>query len=125
MKQSGLAMVETLVAASLLGLGLLGASRLTLVSLDAARQTRQLEVAQGLARDALDCAVAGGATCAASSPIELQGVRYSVQMEQAPLASCLGEIVVQVQWQGGQDVRQLRWRTRRCDLPDWVGVSSP
>ena len=39
MRQSGMALVEALVASSLLGLGLLGASRLTLRALDAAFRT--------------------------------------------------------------------------------------
>ena len=67
MKQSGMALVEALVAASLLSLGLLGASRLTLRALDAALQTRQLEQAHALAREALDCALRQTSPCPAAA----------------------------------------------------------
>ena len=125
MKPSGMAMVETLVAASLLSLGLLGASRLTLRALDAALQTRQLEQAQALAQDALDCALSATSPCPAAASATRQGVAYSVQVRQTPLAAGLTGITVQVAWRSSAGPQQLTWSTRRSDLPGWLGVSSP
>ena len=125
MKQSGLALVEALVASALLALGLLGASRLTLRALDAALQTRQQEQAQALAHEALDCARAGAAPCPAAESVTHQGVRYSVQIQTTPLGQHLSEVSVRVDWATGSAPRQLVWRTRVSTLPDWLGVSSP
>lgn len=125
MRQSGMALVEALVAASLLGLGLLGASRLTLRALDAAVQTRQQEQAQALAREALDCAVARISPCPAAQNVTLQGRAYTVQLQQTPLGPYLTELSVQVAWRNSSGPQQLSGRTRRSDLPDWLGVSSP
>lgn len=125
MKQSGMAMVEALVATSLLTLGLLGASRLTLRALDAALQTRQLEQAQALAREALDCAIAGLQPCPAAESVSFQGMTYSVRMEQSPIAPGLTEIVVRIESRGASQPQVHRWRTRVSALPAWLGVSSP
>ena len=125
MKASGMAMVETLVAAALLALGLLGASRLTLRALDAAQQTRQMEQAQTLARDALDCALTSDAVCPASTSVIRQGVTYTLQVQRVPVAAHLTEVSVQVAWPSPAGAQQLIWYTRRSDMPDWLGVSSP
>lgn len=125
MKQSGMAMVETLVAASLLTLGLLGASRLTLRALDAALQSRHLEQAQALAREALDCAVARLQPCPAAESVTLQGITYSIHLEQLPISPELTEIAVKIEWRGSSGPEVRRWRTRVSALPDWLGVSSP
>ena len=125
MKQSGMAMVEALVAAGLLALGLLGASRLTLRALDAAQQTRHHEQAQALAREALDCAVAQAQPCPAAASVSWQGVTYTVQLQQRPIAPFLAEMAVQVEWRTSTGTQSLNWQTRRSDLPGWLGVSSP
>lgn len=120
-----MAMVEALVAASLLALGLLGASRLTLSALDAALQTRHLEQAQALAREALDCAAARIPPCPVAESMGLEGTTYTLRMEQVPLAPQLVEISLQVQWEDRSGPRTQSWRTRVSALPDWLGVSSP
>lgn len=125
MRPSGMALVEALVAASLLALGLLGASRLTVRALDAALQTRQQEQALALAQDALDCALTRSPLCPASTLVTRQGTVYSVQMQQTPLAAQLNDISVRVQWQGSLGTQKLEWHTRQSGLPDWLGVSSP
>ena len=125
MKQSGMAMVEALVAASLLGLGLLGASRLTLRALDAALQTRQQELAQALARGALDCAVTGTLPCPQAGQVSRQGVDYTVQLQSGAVSAHLIEIKVQVAWRSNSGLQRIQWQTRRSDLPAWLGVSSP
>ena len=125
MKQSGMALVEALVASALLAVGLLGASRLTLRAIDAALQTRQQEQAQALAREALDCAQAGIQPCQAAERVTRQGVSYRVQMQTTPLGQHLSEVSVRVEWPGANALQQIQWHTRVSTLPDWLGVSSP
>ena len=125
MKQSGMALLEALVAAGLLALGLLGAGRLTLRALDAALQTRQHEQAQALAREALDCAVAQATPCPAAASVSRDGVTYTVQLQQRTIAPFLAEVSVQVEWRTSAGAQNLNWQTRRSELPGWVGVSSP
>lgn len=125
MKQSGMAMVEALVAAGLLALGLLGASRLTLRALDAALQTRHQEQAQSLAREALDCAVGQTQPCPAAENVTRQGMAYTVQVQQRPLTPGLADIAVQITWRSNSGPQQLTWHTRHSELPGWHGVSSP
>ena len=125
MKQSGMALLEALVAAGLLALGLLGAGRLTLRALDAALQTRQHEQAQALAREALDCAVAQATPCPAAASVSRDGVTYTVQLQQRAIAPFLAEVSVQVEWRTSAGAQNLNWQTRRSELPGWVGVSSP
>ena len=124
MKQSDLAMVEALVAASLLGLGLLGASRIVQLSLEAARNARHLEQAQAIAHDTLDCAIAGWTPCPAAEPLSREGTVYTVRLEELPLGAHLREVVVTVRWSSGQRPEQLQWRSRRSTVPVWLGVSS-
>lgn len=120
-----MAMVEALVAASLLTLGLLGASRLTLRALDAAQQTRHLEQARALAREALDCSVTRVQPCPAAESITLEGMTYSIRLEQAPITPQLIEIAVRIEWRKDFQPEVRSWRTRVSALPDWLGVSSP
>ncbi len=128
-RQSGMAMVEALVACAVLGLGLLGATRLTTHALGAALQTRQDVRAQALAADALGCAIARTEPCPAAEQVTQQGVTYTVQLQRSALDEALTEVSVRVQWSDGrsaaQGQRSLNWRSRVSTLPDWVGVSSP
>lgn len=125
LQQSGMAIVEALVAASLLATGLLGASRLTLRTLDAAAQTRQLEQAQALAREALDCAVARILPCPSAESMTHEGTTYAIQKVETPIAPQLTEITVQIEWHSSTGAHQRSWRTRVSSLPDWLGVSLP
>ena len=124
-----MALVEALVATSLLGVGLLGATRLVVHALEAARQTRLQEQAQALARDTLDCAMARTTPCPAANTVTWRGVAYTVELQTAPLEPHRTDITVQVRWQAGTrrsaPPSQLTVRTQVSDLPDWVGVSSP
>jgi len=125
MKASGMALVEALVAASLLGLGLLGASRLTVTALTSAQQTREQEHAIALAREALDCAVARKQPCPQASPVDRQGTHYRIELEQSPIGPQLTQVTALVFWQGAAGPQTLRWSTRVSELPDWLGLSLP
>ena len=127
MKPSGMAMVEALVASALLGLGLLGATRLTTHALDAALRTRQEVQARTLAAEALECAMARMEPCPPTPQRQHQGVTYTVHLQRTPVDTTLTDVQAQVQWSaaGSPAPRTLVWQTRISTLPDWVGVSSP
>lgn len=129
MKQGGMAMVEALVASAVLGLGLLGATRLTTHALDAALQTRQEVRAQALAADTLDCAIFRALPCPASESIRHQGTTYTVQLQYTPRDADLTEVQVRVTWATGAGSRarehSLSPSTRISAMPDWVGLSLP
>lgn len=126
MKQTGMALVEALVASALLGLGLLGATRLTAHALGAALQTRQEVQAQALAADALHCAVARLPTCAATAQFDLQGVTYTVQLQATPSGADLTDLQARVSWSTARGTeRSLSRFTRVSAMPDWVGLSLP
>ena len=65
--QQGMALIEALVASAVLGIGLLGATQLTLKTLQTATDSRQHTVAQLLAQEAMDCLQSGALACAGSS----------------------------------------------------------
>ena len=130
MTARGMAMVEALVASALLGLGLLGATRLVTHALSAALQTRQEVQAQALAGEALGCAMARTEPCPLAATVQHQGVGYTVQLQRSPLGTALSEVQAQVQWRSspGAAPRSIVWRTRVSALPDVtdaLGVSSP
>jgi type IV pilus modification protein PilV len=54
-QQQGMALVEALIASAILGIGLVGATQLTLKTLNTASQNRHQIVAQQLAHEAMDC----------------------------------------------------------------------
>ena len=118
-------MVEALVAASLLGLGLLGATRLLSHAFDAALHARQHAVALALTREAMDCALGTLQPCPTAEQVLQQGVRYTVRLEVQPLGAHLSELTVRVDWQDGKAARKIEGRTRVSDLPDWLGLSLP
>ena len=116
MKCAGMAMVEALVAAGVLGLGLLGASRMVHVALNAAEHSRQLTQAQQLARQALDCGLTGDSACPSQAQVTLPPI--------TPMGTHLSQITATVTWQRHGRTEQILWQTRRANLPDWLGVSS-
>ena len=122
---AGMALVEALVAASLLGLGVLGASRLTVTALNTALQTREQEQAQAFAREALDCAVARTLPCPRASRVDWQGTSFTVALEQNPLGPHLTQFTARVAWQGAAGPQSIAWLTRVSDMPDWLGLSLP
>jgi Tfp pilus assembly protein PilV len=127
MKQDGMAMVEALVASALLGLGLLGATRLTLHALDAALQTRQEMHAHALVAEALDCAVAHLQPCPNPTQRQYQGMTYTLEITRQPVDALLTHIQVRVQWssQSTGPRQEFSGYTRVSAMPDGLGVSSP
>lgn len=127
MKESGMAMVEALVASALLGLGLLGATRLTTHALDAALRTRQEVLARALATEALDCAIARLEPCPAARQRQHQGVTYTVSLQRTPVNATLTEVQAQVRWSAGaaRPHQSLVWHTRVSAMADRLGLSSP
>lgn len=126
MSPRGMAMVEALMASSLLALGLLGATRLTSHALHAALHTRQDMQAHTLAMQALDCTVARLTPCPASAQQPLQGDTYRLTLSRTALDATLEEVQAQVQWTGVDGrPHSLVLQTRVSALPDWLGLSSP
>jgi len=125
-KCTGMAMVEALVASSLLALGLLGATRLTIHALHAALQTRQEVQALALAIEALDCAAARLSTCPTTTLRQQQGSTYRLALTSTPMNASLSEVQAQVQWSdtSGRD-QHIRLQTRVSAMPDGLALSLP
>lgn len=126
--QQGMALIEALVASAVLGIGLLGATQLTLRAMQTATDTRQSGVAQLLAQEAMDCTISGAA-CPSQDNVQVQGVRYTRQTRTTPRGNGLQDIQVTVQWasvtpwaeasSAGQS--SLVWHSSASPLPGWVG----
>jgi Tfp pilus assembly protein PilV len=122
----GMALVEALVATAVLGIGLLGATQLTLKAMASAHDTRQRTVAQLLAQEAMDCAQTGS-TCPAQDSTVVQGLRYTRQTRITPRGNGVLDIEVTVQWASPQDgaargtPARLVWHGSVSPLPGWVG----
>jgi Tfp pilus assembly protein PilV len=139
-----MALIEALVAATILGIGLLGAAQLTLKTLNAASESRQYTVAQQLAQEAMNClhaqTKANTLLCPSQDSLEVQGVRYTRQTQYTPRGDGqLTDLMVRVQWtasgkrtpasananSGSPADRHLEWHSSASALPSWLGVSSP
>ena len=134
-----MALVEALVASAVLGLGLAGATRLTLHSLQTASDTRQHSVAHTLALDAMECMQSGRSICSTDQVVKVQGVAYTVKSQsQARGDLALTDLSVRVQWprwgrpqapdgqaQGLQNLGLFELHSSRDGVPSWVGVSLP
>lgn len=130
--QQGMALIEALVASAVLGIGLLGATQLTVKALETASQTRQRGVARLLAQEAMDCAIARS-LCAAQDSTEVQGIHYLRQTRITGGGDGLQDIEVTVQWVsvsasastlGGTSAAEparLVWHSSVSQLPGWVG----
>lgn len=135
----GMALIEALVASAVLGIGLAGATRLTLHALQTANDTRQHTVAQALGLDAMECLQSGRAPCDMNRAITVQGTRYTLQSQLRPRADlALVDMEVRVQWlalgrpqTSGQDgaapqgTSQWVLHSSQDQVPAWVGVSLP
>ena len=135
----GMALIEALVASAVLGIGLAGATRLTLHALQTASDTRQHTVAQALGADAMECLQSGRALCEMNQVVTVQGTRYTLQSQLRPRAElALLDIEVRVQWPAmgraqasgpngtsAQGTGQLVLHSSRDQVPAWVGVSLP
>ncbi len=126
--QQGMALIEALIASAVLGIGLVGATQLTLKTLNTASESRQHTVAQHLAQEAMDClhaqARTGIAGCAAQTSVQVQGVRYQREARSTPRGDgALLDLHVRVQWAAADNF--IDWHSSVSAVPGWVGVSSP
>ncbi|MBM3386769.1 MAG: hypothetical protein FJY36_03765 [Betaproteobacteria bacterium] len=124
----GMALVEAMVAAALLAVGVLGAARLSLHAQASLREGRAQSHAHILASQALACALAHPSPCPSTEHVLHAGMRYSVTLERTALSAELQALQVNVEWapeNGAARTQRLRWQTRRSSLPDWLGLSSP
>lgn len=140
----GMALIEALVASAVMGIGLAGATRLTLYTLQTAGDTRQQGVAHALGVDAMACHQSGRALCVMNQAVTVQGTTYTLQSQLSPRAElALVDIEVRVQWPAlgraqsdpnggaalstgtGQGVGQLILYSSRDQVPTWLGVSLP
>lgn len=130
--QTGMAMVEALVASAVLGVGMLGAVQLATQGLQTATDTRQRLMAHSLAMDAMDCHQAQRADCPMNDQTTLQARTFTRRVELTPRDGVsLVDITVTVQWPGAARAgsagspSQLVLRSSRAAVPIWVGVSLP
>lgn len=130
--QHGMALVEALVASAVLGIGLLGATQLTLKALQTATDTRQRHVAQMLAQEAMDCALSNVSNCNGQDSVQVQGTRYTRQLRITPRSANLQDVWVSVQWPSSVPLTEESpgsarqdWHSSMSQVPRWVGVSSP
>lgn len=144
----GMALLEALVASAVLGIGLAGATRLSLHALQTATDTRQHLVATVLATEAMDCLQSGRSLCQMNQQTTVQGTPYTLSSQLRPRPGlALEDIDVHVHWpiqgqalaseqgikgeQGeqnagtGQNRGQLSLHSSRDRVPAWLGVSSP
>lgn len=139
----GMALIEALVACAVLGMGLAGATRLTLHTLQTASDTRQQTVGQMLGVDMMECHQSDRAACPLNQTLTIQGTTYTLQSQLSPRAGlALEDIEVRVQWPSvgrppGTDAgspsaderasshNQLVFYSSRDLVPAWLGVSSP
>jgi len=135
--QQGMALIEALIASAVLGIGLMGATQLTLKTLQLSRESRQHAAAQRLAQEGLDCLVAsirGSASpCPAEETVQIQGVRYSRQTGSTPRGNGhLQDLQVRVIWtssgnpskgpdtSGTSPENRIEWHTSVAAVPAWV-----
>lgn len=138
----GIALIEALVASAVLSIGLAGATRLTLHTLQAASDTRQHALAHILAIDAMDCLQSDRAFCHIQQVTTLQGTDYTVKSALRPRPGlAMEDIEVQVLWptlgrthasgnlasgtETNQRTEKLVLHGSRDHVPAWVGVSLP
>lgn len=116
----GFAVLEALLAASALALGLLAATRLAERAWQASAHSRALAQAQLLAREALDCALAQAGSAAVPCPAPALSMQapsaFEVVLAFTPLGPQLQEVWVQVSWSQSPSPsptpQRLRWGTR-------------
>lgn len=147
--QQGMALIEALIASAILGIGLVGATQLSLATLGTANQNRQHTLAQQLAQEAMDClrdqAVralrALETPCIGEDNVQLQGITYKRQSQSKPGGT--GEVThlqVRVTVTGSapspsgtkasglghlSHAPWIEWHSSVSTLPTWVGVSLP
>jgi Tfp pilus assembly protein PilV len=131
-----MALIEALVASAILGIGLVGATQLTLKTMASASENRQHTAAQHLAQEAMDCLHANAALCADQDQIQLQGINYARQARSTPRGSgMVNDLQVSVEWSThGTSIstaknspanKRIEWHSSASTVPAWVGVSLP
>lgn len=132
--QSGMSLIEALMASAVLGIGMMGATQLTLQAFQAAQDTRQRGVAQSLAQEAMDCASVNRNTCPLASDVTIDGVRYTRQVQINPRGNGgLFDVKVTVDWptslttsaSASRAEVTMEWHSSYAQIPTWVGVSLP
>lgn len=147
LQQQGMALMEALIASAILGIGLVGATQLTLKTLNTATHNRQHTVAQHLAQEAMDCLLAqahllGQANtlaCPGEETLQVQGVTYTRQARSTPSgAADLTDLQVRVTWPANgqsnntpsgvaraETANGVEWHSSVSAVPSWLGVSLP
>ena len=142
----GFTLIEALVAAALLGLGMMGAISLAMHSLQAVGSSRQQSTALTLAQNTIDCLRSGPALCTASTALAstgqaqenqtLSGTVYQINSELSStgLADLQG-LQVTVKWQPTGSTAphnpmspgsgQVTLRTRLASVPVFVQAALP
>lgn len=130
--QEGMALIEALVSAAVLGVGMMGAVQLATQGLQTATDTRQRMAAHDLALNAMDCHQSWRTACPMNDQSTLQGHVYTRKIELNTSGSQgLVDITVTVQWTGAartgatDNHNALVLRSSRASVPVWVGVSLP
>jgi prepilin-type N-terminal cleavage/methylation domain-containing protein len=135
--EQGMALIEVLIASAVLGIGLLGATQLTLKTLHLSRESRLHAAAQRLAQEGLDCLVASihnsASPCPPEETILIQGVRYSRLTSSAPRGNGhIQDLQVRVTWTSSTNntqgtatsatsaVNRIEWHSSVSALPAWV-----
>jgi Tfp pilus assembly protein PilV len=135
-QQRGMALVEALIASAIVGIGLVGATQLTLKTLNTASQSRHHFLAQQLAQEAMDCLRATALMpaqvetdlCPDQEILPIQGVPYTRQAQIASgVAGNISELRVRVSWPESQTKNEglIEWHSSVSVIPSWVGVSLP
>jgi len=142
----GYTLIEALVAAALLGLGMMGAITLAMHSLQAAGSSRQQSTALALAQNTIDCLRSGPALCTDSAALAstgqmqetqtLSGTAYQINstLSSTGLAQLQG-LQVTVKWQpsGSSSPHnpmapgsgQVALSTRLSSVPVFVQAAMP
>jgi prepilin-type N-terminal cleavage/methylation domain-containing protein len=142
----GFTLIEALVAAALLGLGMMGAISLAMHSLQAAGSSRQQSTALTLAQNTIDCLRSGPALCPGSVALAssgqaqenqtLSGTTYQINGELSSTSMAnLQSLLVTVKWQPtGSSATynpmspgsgQVTLRTRLSSVPVFVQAAMP
>ena len=142
----GFTLIEALVAAALLGLGMMGAISLAMHSLQAVGSSQQQSTALTLAQNTIDCLRSGPSLCTASATLSstgqmqesqtLSGTAYQINSElsSTDMAHLQG-LKVTVKWQPTGSTAphnplspgsgQMALRTRLASVPVFVQPALP
>jgi len=145
-RPQGFTLIEALVAAALLGLGMMGAISLTMHSLQAVGSSQQQSTALTLAQNTIDCLRSGPALCTDSSALAstglaqetqtLSGTAYKINSElsSTDMAHLQG-LQVTIKWQPTGSTTphnpmspssgQVTLRTRLASVPLFVQAAMP